>query len=236
MKYNTRFNPTVSGDSLHLGHLYVALVNATEAHNSGGKFIVRIDNTQDEWMYRLGKQFISIYSDRYIEQISLFMKIDRVELQSNMPFRRQIANCEQVPDWVLRPIQLYDQYPEWLADPELVMYPYTPVFTLDKVLWDYYDGINWLIRGEDLLTEYSLYTYFLDLIGLPRVKQTYLPRLKTDNGSELSPISKNFGNYKLTDQVDILGVKGVIDLLKKSCLKDSSKDFTVDNIKCAPAL
>ena len=67
MKYNTRFNPTVSG-SLHVGHLYMALVNEVEAHRSGGKFYIRVDDTQDCWVVRLGKKQIDKYYLEYREQ------------------------------------------------------------------------------------------------------------------------------------------------------------------------
>ena len=66
MKYNTRFNPSISG-ALHIGHLYMALVNEMEAHRTGGKFIVRVDDTQDIWNHWIKKD----ERDKYLSLIRI---------------------------------------------------------------------------------------------------------------------------------------------------------------------
>jgi len=80
MKYNTRFNPTISGP-LHIGHLYMALVNEAEAHHTGGKFIVRADDTQDYWNHWMKKDQQDKYYEEYQEQLGFFMNVDVWELQ-----------------------------------------------------------------------------------------------------------------------------------------------------------
>ena len=89
MKYNTRFNPTISGP-LHIGHLYMALVNEAEAHRSGGKFIVRVDDTNRQWSHRLSWLEQSFYYQQYKNQLSQFMHIDGWTLQSWMDTLEEI--------------------------------------------------------------------------------------------------------------------------------------------------
>ena len=69
--------------------------------------------------------------------------------------------------------------------------------------------------------------------------QTYLPRLRSVDRLQLrntSPISKQRGNYQLSRQIEILGVDGVLDLLRQSCLIDPDKDFYVENVKWNPTI
>jgi len=246
MKYNTRFNPTVSG-SLHLGHLYVALVNATEAQRSGGKFYLRIDDTQEYWIWKLGTNITRQLIEGYQQDLKPFIPNFAFELQSMMPSIEDIADLKDVPTWALRRLLIYEQTPQWVADQTMVLYPYAPILTLEKVLWDFYDGINWLIRGEDLSTEFSLYCYFTEMIGVPRIRHTYIPRLVTSQRQELidkrkliddrrATMSKTFGSYKIADQINRFGRDGVIELLKKSCLIDINGEFIVENIKWNPTV
>lgn len=238
MKYNTRFNPTVSGASLHCGHLYVALVNANEAHRSGGKFIVRIDDTQSRWNHAIGKKLVDQFAKSYIEQLSKFMTIDKYECQSNLPSIEECLGDNPFLKYVPSEMWEYDQLPEWVMDKEMQMYPYTARLTMERVAWDFWDGVNWLIRGEDLVSEFALYTFFVDMAKVPRMRHTYLPKLRASDRKELLHlnVSKTMGSYRLEKQIDKFGVDGTIDLLKQSCLIDYDKDFYVDNIKWNPTV
>lgn len=233
-KWITRFNPTISGP-LHVGHLYVALVNATEAHNSGGEFILRIDDNQDYWRMRLGDKLIEQLTKSYADDLSMFMKIDLVERQSEMPSMETIAPLKEISKWATKPTFIHDQNAELVYDPEILPYPYAPLFTLEKVLWDFWENVNWLIRGDDILPEFSLYCHYIDLIGLRRVRQTFLPRLKGEK-DELRDVSKTFGSYRIRDQVDRLGVDKTLEYLKQSCLIDPKGEFEVTNVKCDPVI
>jgi len=238
MKYNTRFNPTVSGASLHCGHLYVALVNANEAHRSGGKFILRIDDTQSYWNHVIGKQLIDQFANTYREQLGKFMIIDKYERQSNLPSIRDVLGDQLFINLVPPEMWNYDQVPEWTMDKCMTMYPYTAQLTLERVAWDFLDRVNWLIRGEDLVTEFALYCFFVDMLKVPRMRHTYLPKLRAENRAELLhlDVSKTLGSYRLEKQIDRFGVEGTLDLLKRSCLIDYDKDFYVDNIKWNPTV
>lgn len=239
MIYNTRFNPTVSGNDLHCGHLYTALVNEREAHRSGGKFIVRIDDTQEYWVHEFGRKLVNQFADNYEQELRRFMVIDTCEMQSNLPMAETIMDLSPYPYLKeLKSKWLHDQTPEWLPDPDMVMYPYTAKYTLEKVIWDMYERVNWLIRGEDLVTETSLYDYFVDVLGVPRMRHTFIPRLRANFREELMPIgiSKSMGKYRVSKQLDKFGVTQTLDFLKSSCLKDPKGEFDLENIKWNPTI
>jgi hypothetical protein len=130
----------------------------------------------------------------------------------------------------------YDNLPEWTMYPDMEMYPYAPMLTLEKVVWDYMEGVRWLIRGEDLISEANLYSFFNDILGLPRVRQTFIPRLKTQQGGELFTVSKSFHIYQLCDQIKEYGANTVLELLKQSCLINPEGEFYIENIKCNPVI
>lgn len=244
MKWNTRFCPTITAPGLHVGHLYTALVNEREAHRSGGRFTIRVDDTQIYWKDKFENK-TDIIGDIYISQIEQFMQVDGVSWQSKLPDPLSIIGKHQKPlyDAIFSLIggeqMLFDLSCEWVTDRDLCSYPYATKFTLEKVVWDVHEGINWMIRGEDLITETSLYHFFTDLFGFPWVLQSYLPRLRSDNREGLrnaSPISKKRGNYQLDKQVELFGIDGVIDLLKQSCLIDVEGDFYIENVKWNPTI
>ena len=236
MKTITRFCPTTSGYP-HVGHLYLALVNAVEAHKTTqGKFILRIDDSQSYWNWKLGRKEVMKIGSSFIEELEQFMTINAITWQSELPDRR-----ETLPsgiDYLITERFLHDQSEEWIPDDHMALFPYAPKFTFERVYWDFLDGINWLIRGEDLVSEASLYNFFVEVMGFPRVKQTYLPRLRAKGREELhyTEISKTFRNYNLKKQIKEFGTLEIIRMLKESCLKDPSLDFTVDNIKWNPTI
>jgi len=244
MRWNTRFCPTITGAELHVGHLYTVLVNEREAHRSGGRFSIRIDDTQKYWSDKLGSQSLEI-GNRYITQIKKFVDVDFISWQSKMPQPATLIGNHQkyIYDTIFSNVEkeqmIYDLVCEWIPDRDMMMYPYTTHFTFEKVVWDYYEGVNWIIRGEDLVTEAAFYHFFGDLFGFPWVLQTYLPRLRANNREELRntpPISKRHSNFQLSKQIDRFGVDGVIELLKQSCLIDPTGDFYLENIKWNPTI
>ncbi len=237
MKYNTRFNPTPTGP-LHIGHLYNALVNYTEAKKSGGEFFVRIDDTQPYWNNKLGLQVVSQLVSEYRVQLGKFMDVSNWQRQSLLPDIDEIINGEPFLQFIPKAKWFHELNVEWIPDRDLAMYPCTPMLTFEKVLWDFESHVNWLIRGEDLATETSLYDYYTQVIGLPPVRHTLIPRLRAGDKNNLqnSIISKTKGEYLLQDQIDRYGVDEIVEMLKMSCLINTNADFTVDNVKCNPII
>jgi glutamyl/glutaminyl-tRNA synthetase len=192
----TRFNPTCNG-LLHLGHLYIALVNYHEAKQAGGEFILRLDDDQPGWVASVGHAQMQHFGFEALETLKEFgMQSDRCYFQS------AVNDIEGAPPYVPEP------FPAPI-DPLAVTqswYSYTPHFTYCKVVMDNRDGVTDLIRGVDLLSEYSLYQYYTELSGYPAPKQYYLPRLVDHHGLEISktnhaaPVS-NYLGWLTPDQI-----------------------------------
>jgi glutamyl/glutaminyl-tRNA synthetase len=240
MQFNTVFNPTTNG-LLHLGHLYMAMVNAAEAHNSGGKFIVRFDDDQFMWTALRGKQGDNIEVEDEIEHDLDWAGIDVDEYNSQQVTRIEVdkmlyyLNKGPLPAQETKAtmVELPMTITQTLHDP----YPYVPWITARKVVEDFMDGITLKIRGEDLATEYSLYMYFCDIWGLPRPLQWFLPRMFMESGEKLTDLSKTRGNWKIKDFRDHgVSFETVRRSMAQTCLKDPSEPWLIRNIKQHPYL
>jgi glutamyl/glutaminyl-tRNA synthetase len=237
MKYVTRFNPTTNGQ-LHIGHAYMALVNECEARRSGGKFVLRFDDDQVYWNH------IANVDVTYIKQAILddlaWLGIVPDEIVSEQGDRTKM---EQASMHICNPepavVELfYSAHLPELPTHEYAAYPYHAWLTAHKVIYDFMNGVNLLIRGEDLLDEYSLYSYFCDAWGLPLLRHVYIPRLmmmKRGQEAEIAGISKTAGNMS----IDSLRASGltktqVLEKLRHACLKDESGMWTIQNIKAMP--
>ena len=245
MKFNTRFNPTISGP-LHIGHLYIALVNAAEAHCSGGNFIIRVDDTQPIWCHRFEPKLRDQYYAQYQEQMYRFMKVDTWHLQSQMPEAKDLMGEEGIA--ILESLPKNHWYGTftvtWTAHTDQISWQYSPYLTAEKTIWDFWEGVNLLIRGDDLLTEANLYEHFVQILGLPRIPHVYVPRLmaaksvdEVKTAEKINEgLSKTFGAYRLETQINEFGVEETLRLLKKSCLIDVEGEFLVENVKLSPVV
>ena len=242
-KYNTRFNPTISGP-LHIGHLYISLVNATEAHCNNGEFIVRVDDTQEIWNHRFDKKLRDQYNNEYQEQLSHFMKVDTWHRQSQMPSMEEIMGDNPIIKALPKPHWYGTFTAQWRGLHEQVLWQYDPYHTAEKTVWDFWEGVNLLIRGDDMLSESNLYDHFVELLGLPRIHQVYVPRLAAAASEDVvktvaairEGLSKTFGKYRLTTQLDEFSIEEILHRLKQSCLIDPEGEFLVENIKTYPII
>jgi glutamyl/glutaminyl-tRNA synthetase len=234
MKFNTRFNPTVNGP-LHLGHLYAVLVNYHEAHRSGGKFVLRFDDTQRSWNFKFRKtDAVEMYKQQMLDDLEwLGIEPDQVSHQSKM--------MDEVEDLLFRELDYCPAPEAYSTDPgaEVVgfghqVYPYTDRLTVEKVIMDMLDGANWIIRGYDLITEDCLYKHFCAKLGIFQPRMSYIPRLNFPGGGI---ISKTEGNYKI-EQFGKAGIdpEAVLSLLARDCLKVTDFGWSFDNILEKPTL
>ena len=239
MIQTTRFNPTVNGP-LHIGHLYNILVNEYEAHSTGGEFHIRFDDNQRWWLMQFSKvqiddtidgimydmDWMGIMVDKYYSQRSLEIQTETMLAQFNhgpLAVRAMVTNIINCPTLI-----------DSRSGPP---YPYAPWLTAEKVLLDFLEQVTMLIRGEDLVSEYSLYSYFCDLWGLPNPKHYYLPRLRLKHGVELADVSKTRGDHKIVDlRKSGYTPKDILDILSRSCLIDPDGKWKIDNIKQDPIL
>jgi glutamyl/glutaminyl-tRNA synthetase len=228
--YNCRFNPSVNGP-LHLGHIYTALVNESVAHESGGKFIVRFDDSHEVRRVVLGverTERICVWQEADLRWLGF--KVDKWIKQSDI--------IEEVHDWLSkRTGVLLDKnppecVPELIGD-DVLLYPLTPTLTAEKVVMDYMEGINLLIRGLDLLSEYSLYQYYCERFELPRVRHVYLPRLRWAHGD----MSKSGGAQSVTDlRYNGYTPQQVRGMVESACLRNIANGWTLQNLKGEPRL
>jgi glutamyl/glutaminyl-tRNA synthetase len=229
-----RLNPTSNG-GMHLGHCYLALVNEYEAHKNGGKFVVRFDDNQLVWQLRLGVNVMAENCKRIKKEIEwLGVNVDRWTYQSKIEDVAHSRMTKFMGKFPVREVVQSCNWPEVVGD-SVPYYPYLAYITCEKVVMDFMDEVTLLIRGNDLLTEYALYEYFADLMGLPRIRQIFLPRLVYSDGSELAGMSKTEGNCSIQELQQKGWTAGeVMELLKKSCLKNQDLPFAIDNIVSEP--
>jgi glutamyl/glutaminyl-tRNA synthetase len=235
---NTVFNPSLNG-GLHIGHLYMILVNEHEAHDTDGTFTVRFDDDQFWWRDVMGCDAMGIASDimkdlayfgvkvdRYTSQITSRVEVDKMLYYLNkgpLPVQEMKTNTVQIPN---------TKNPT-LHDP----YPYVPWITARKVVEDFMGGITLKIRGDDLLPEYSLYSYFCDLWGLPQPEQWFIPRLFQSNGQSLSDVSKTMGGWKLSNYREAgVDPSFVLGMLAGACLIDPNQEWELNNLKDSPTI
>lgn len=236
IRYITRFNPTVNGP-LHVGHIYTCLVNEYEAHASGGKFIVRFEDNQTMWVFRREGRMSEIMDGMKEDLEWMGVGVDEYQRQSELDF-----HCKDLLQYLLKcelPVAHryeYDPQPEVIYAND-VPYPYAAHLTAERVVMDFMTGVNLLIRGQDLVTEYSLYAYFCEIMGLPRPRMVYLPRLHAGGNDLLSPaLDKTTGNYKVSDyRKQGISYTRLLEMLRQACLIDPAGEWSIRNIKMEPA-
>ena len=239
----TRFCPTTNG-ALHIGHLYMILVNEAEAHANKGKFTIRFDDNQEVYDFgvswtgaRMTPEEIDECKNAMMKDIFwLNIQVDGWSSQRDQEKRvGEFLRHLNKGDLSVRKCYTSQTNPEIHWTGFDTAYPYVPWLTAEKVLYDYLDGCNLIIRGEDLLDEWALYIYFADLWGLPIPRQVFLKRLKLEGGEELLDISKTRGVGTIKEYRD----KGwtpekLLMMLAESCLIDPNKPWLISNCKVDP--
>ena len=233
---NTRFNPTVNGP-LHLGHLYICLVNEHEAHNTGGRFVVRFDDTQRLYTAMHGEAQLAVWRDAMRRDLDQYMTVDAYTSESAywMTLHQRPAAFRAE---VRQPMLIGAQ---GVMDTATVIgqqdpYPFVPEITAEKVYLDAIEGITMLIRGIDLLSEYALYEYFRARAGVPTVRHIYLPRLHVPKNPPTPSMAKTFGTHRIADMTKKYGRDSIMEILRVSCLNDPEGAFNAGNVKAQPKL
>jgi glutamyl/glutaminyl-tRNA synthetase len=226
--YNTRINTTTNG-ALHLGHVYTALVNEAVSNETGGRFIVRFDDSNPAWVSVIGRDRMELIIKGQKEDM------EWVGLRPSV-WSNQSGIIDEVHKWISRRIGLLPDdnsptTPGIIGGEGLVLYPLTPTLTAEKVVMDWMEGTNLLIRGIDLITEYSLYQYYCRVFGLPEPRHIYLPRLKWAYGE----MSKSAGSQTVCELRNSgYTPRQVRDRLETACLVLPSNGWTLDNLKGSP--
>ena len=240
----TRFNPTSNGDAskgiLHLGHLYMCMVNEYMAHSTGGKFIVRFDDTQQYWINELGREQIARNCQKIIDELTWFgIKVDEYVWQSKREsqFIHLLSHGARLDDSLLNEDATKYVQPILVRD-DASQYP-DAFYVIAETVWnDWKDHIDTLIIGDELLSRWSCYRLIAYLLNhnIPQIDTViHLPRLR--DGYELASVSKTEGNYRVQDYIDRgYTPKEIETILRYACLTDVHGDWDWRNVKQAPML
>lgn len=236
---NTRFNPTSTGD-LHLGHVYLCLVNQHEAYSRGGQFFVRFDDTQLHWAkWIMTRERLHHFAGRMLYDLDwLGVQPDRVVYQSDIQdaIHRKI---EDIYGTRVPPERNGADYaPVVVGMPMVLPMCYTPAQTMERVMMDFYMLADLLIRGMDLLDEFALYAYWCEQFRIHHVYHAYLPRLLLADGEDpdyYGTVNKTGGVLTVRSfREQGYSPDEIRRLLALACLKDPQGPWAIDNVKERP--
>jgi len=178
---NTRIAPSPTGKA-HIGFVRTAYLNYLAARNSGGKFILRIDDTdktrsQDVYAQDLIStlNWLGLDVDMLFYQSSRYDRYAKVAqdlIDSNKAIVKDGAVCLN-PDFTIKSwtdsiagdIFIADDKFDAIKNLVLLRSDGTPTYHFASVIDDIDFDINWIIRGTDHLDNTSKHVYVYDAIG-----------------------------------------------------------------------
>lgn len=188
----TRLNPSVNGP-LHIGHIFSLLVNEHYAHDNGGKFIVRFDDTSVATQVIPEERRMKILGEQRKIIDWLDVEVDGWQIQSEVVpdiHTKMLMKWSPIMDDINIELPYFVRMgTTWLP------YPYQAWQTAERVLLDNMIGITHVIRGEEFSTEYSLYRYMCEVFEIPAPHFIFIPRLM----SKFGDISKTNGGYTIAE-------------------------------------
>lgn len=214
MKYVTRIAPSPTGP-VHLGTVRTAYFNWLAARASGGKFIVRIDDTDLERSdSKWAEQFFNTLSWLGLDWDETYTQSDRKEVydtcagslvdmglakRDGLRVHLNLKSIPHIPYWTDEvggdiKIQLdnlvgFDQM-------TLIKSDGSPTYHFASCVDDIELGINYIIRGVDHITNTSKHVMLFHLLGgtLPKFAHIGLLRLNKRKLSKRDPES-DFKSY-----------------------------------------
>jgi glutamyl/glutaminyl-tRNA synthetase len=238
---NTRFNPTPTGD-MHLGHAYLCFVNEYEAHSRGAKFYVRFDDTQRAWATMdSSPDEMRHFAERILDDLNwLGIRVDGAIYQSSeMPrVHRELENLFRYR----RPKEPLQHSEYAITKTQIAYYPYAAALVPEKVWMDMKDiRCDHLIRGFDMITEFSLYCYWAEQFGLRQAEHVYLPRLTSVMQGDLSygdgVLSKTHGKMTVREYREAgMSAAKMQHHLRQCCLGVPDAPWSVENVKRFPCV
>lgn len=169
MKFNTRIAPSPTG-KFHLGTARTAYFNWLAARASGGRFVLRIDDTDDarnnedyvkvifDAMDWLGLDYDDVYrqsarKDIYRAMLDDLIKADYAYLDDGAVRLRLAPIKDGIPnpwtDGIVGPVKISDNYYDMIDGLVLWRSDDTPTYHFASVVDDITMDINRVIRGDD---------------------------------------------------------------------------------------
>jgi len=204
-----RLAPSPTG-SPHVGTAYVALFNYVFAKKHGGKFILRIEDTdrkrlvpgaEEELLEALG--WLGLPYDegpiRQSERLDLYQKYARELVEKGAAYEEEGAIRQRVPpegqtkfvDEVRGEIIFENKN---LDESVLLKSDGYPTYHLGVVVDDYLMGITHVIRGEEWLSSVPKHILLYQAFGWELPKFVHLPLLRDPKRAKLG---KRFGDVSL---------------------------------------
>lgn len=203
-----RFAPSPTG-MLHVGGARTALFNWLYARHTGGRFILRIEDTDrarstDEavaiifdglrWLGldwdegpgvggSLGPYFQSQRTEIYAGYVDRLLSSGTAyEADGAIRFRMPKSPC------IIRDLICGDVRFDRLEEPDIVIRRSdgSPVFHLVNVVDDIEMGITHVIRGEDHLSNTPKHMALFEALGAPIPQYAHIPLILNPNGSKMS--------------------------------------------------
>ncbi len=211
-KVVVRIAPSPTGN-LHMGTARTALFNFLFARHNGGKFLIRIEDTDTERSDKKyerdifeGLEWLGITSD----EIPL-RQSERNEVYKKYAQKLVDAGVAQESDGA---VVLKNQKKEILFEDairgeikfedvaeEIVIMKSdgTPTYNFAVVVDDYESGITHIIRGEDHISNTPRQVVIMETLGFPRPVYVHLPMIL---GPDRSKLSKRHGAVSLLEYRD----------------------------------
>lgn len=229
---NARFSPTpTKGGTIHLGHVWVMLLNREAAHSVGGRFIVRFEDVLGVEMDRsVSPSFLRARCDVMLEEM------ERMDLMPDLV----VWQSEEMP--IFRSLTIGGESPEavGVGDTRMTIIEGAGDRTATsrevgstayRVFSDVLHTCDPIIRGHDLLIEDWLYDDTCRRMGVVAPQRIYVPKLSL--GDDV--MSKSAG----TGSVDRLLNAGhspeqLIEAILRAAAKDPSAGFNMSNVAPQP--
>ena len=215
-----RFAPTPSGD-LHLGNLRTALLAYTAARSTGRSFRMRVEDLDEQRCSRdIAERQLADLAALGIEWDGDIMWQSRRHAAYQAAAKR--AELAAAANFRQPALRLRAQVTEWTVPEECAVegarpghpQPYTGVvddvvlrrgdgmwaYNLAVVVDDAAQGVDQVVRGEDLLSSAPRQAYLAHLLGLPPVTYRHVPLMRDKQGKRLA---KRAGGAGMTLQSEL---------------------------------
>ena len=187
---NTRISPSPTGKS-HIGFVRTAYLNYLAARSTGGKFLLRIDDTdkarsQDIYTQDLiaTLNWLGLDIDLLFHQSSRYDRYSQVAndlINSGKAIIKDGAVCLNVDytikfwtDSIAGDIKIADDKFDAIKNLVLLRSDGTPTYHFASVIDDIDFDINWIIRGTDHLDNTSKHVYLYDVMNAPLPKFSHV--------------------------------------------------------------
>lgn len=225
---NTRFSPSLNG-SLHLGHLWMAWVNYAWAKQENGRFVLRFDDLAPRYF---DHESVARQSARYADE-----GLNLLERAGIVPDATTFLSAQE-GDVLQFPLRSGGQN-HWLRAPNLEGHANiisSPRLVAARVMADIREGVDTVIRGEDLTPEIQLYEYLNEMLGGAMRRLLLLPRLRVRVGGQITTISKTHGNLQLRDLFARESPDVWVERVRRAGMIDWNAPISLANLQIDPMI